>query len=169
MKLKHDELLSNFAFNCNLRHYIKKQVGVPTPCQVVLLQELDRYNQLVAKMLSTLKNLQKALSGEIGMSGDLDLLATALSNGALPDTWMKMTAATEKKLGSWILWFERRYQQYKVWVEKGEPTVMWLSGLHIPETYTAALVQTACRTKQWWGHVLHCLNLGVLKHLAFSS
>ena len=26
---------------------------------------------------------------------------------------------------------------------------MWLSGLHIPETYTAALVQTACRDKGW--------------------
>jgi dynein heavy chain len=26
---------------------------------------------------------------------------------------------------------------------------MWLSGLHIPETYIAALVQTACRDKGW--------------------
>lgn len=26
---------------------------------------------------------------------------------------------------------------------------MWLSGLHMPETYLAALVQTACRAKGW--------------------
>lgn len=26
---------------------------------------------------------------------------------------------------------------------------MWLSGLHIPQTYLAALVQTACRINQW--------------------
>ena len=103
----------------------------------------------VDKMLDTLKNLQKALTGEIGMSTDLDMLATSLFNGALPAAWAKMTAATEKKLGSWMLWFERRFKQYKAWVEKGEPIVMWLSGLHIPETYTAALVQTACRTKGW--------------------
>ena len=26
---------------------------------------------------------------------------------------------------------------------------MWLSGLHIPESYLTALVQAACRQKQW--------------------
>jgi dynein heavy chain len=116
---------------------------------VVLLQELARVNQLVENMTATLGNLQKALSGEIGMSGDLDALATSLYNGVLPGAWGKMTAATEKKLGSWMLWFERRFAQYKTWVVHGEPVVMWLSGLHIPETYTAALVQTACRDKGW--------------------
>merc|ERR1739838_233456 len=30
-----------------------------------------------------------------------------------------------------------------------DPVVMWLSGLHIPETYIAALVQTTCRKKKW--------------------
>ena len=48
-----------------------------------------------------------------------------------------------------MTWFERRYQQYKSWVEEGEPKVMWLSGLHIPETYIAALVQIACRDRGW--------------------
>lgn len=35
------------------------------------------------------------------------------------------------------------------WAEEGEPKVMWLSGLHAPETYLAALVQTACRDRGW--------------------
>lgn len=26
---------------------------------------------------------------------------------------------------------------------------MWLSGLHIPETYIAALIQMACRKNNW--------------------
>lgn len=26
---------------------------------------------------------------------------------------------------------------------------MWLSGLHIPESYTTALIQTTCRAKDW--------------------
>ena len=128
---------------------IKKQIGVPSPIQIVLLQELALWNLLVEKISSTLKSLQKALAGEIGMSGDLDALATSLFNGQLPVAWAKMTAATEKKLGSWILWFEKRFTQYESWVRNGEPTVMWLSGLHIPETFTAALVQTACREKGW--------------------
>ena len=91
---------------------IKKQLGIPSPTQVVLLQELDRFNILAKTMKSTLKQLQKALIGEIGMSNELDMLATALFNGLLPGAWAKKTAATEKKLGAWMLWFERRYRQY---------------------------------------------------------
>lgn len=31
----------------------------------------------------------------------------------------------------------------------GEPIALWLSGLHIPETYLAALIQMTCRLNQW--------------------
>ena len=34
-------------------------------------------------------------------------------------------------------------------VEDGEPPVLWLSGLHIPESYLTALVQAACRKNGW--------------------
>lgn len=80
---------------------------------------------------------------------DLDEVATALFNGQLPEAWRRMNPQTEKMLGSWMLWFLRRFRQYQEWVDHGEPRVMWLSGLHIPETYIAALVQTACRDRGW--------------------
>lgn len=34
--------------------------------------------------------------------------------------------------------FTRRVNQYKEWVDKGEPAVIWLSGIHIPESYLTA-------------------------------
>lgn len=34
-------------------------------------------------------------------------------------------------------------------VDNGEPKVMWLAGLHIPESYLTALVQAACRKNGW--------------------
>ena len=34
-------------------------------------------------------------------------------------------------------------------VNEGEPYVLWLSGLHIPESYLTALVQATCRKNQW--------------------
>jgi dynein heavy chain len=129
---------------------IRKGLGsVPTPIQIVLLQELDHWNKLVKNMATSLRELQKALKGEIGMSADLDLQAQALFNGQLPPQWRKLTPQTRKSLGGWIVFFERRYKQYCDWVEKGEPMVMWLSGLHIPETFLAAVVQTTCRAKRW--------------------
>ncbi|PNH08033.1 Dynein-1-alpha heavy chain, flagellar inner arm I1 complex [Tetrabaena socialis] len=128
---------------------LRKELGAPSPTQVVLLQELERWNGVLAVMVSSLRDLQRALSGEIGFSSRLEELASSLFNGKLPAMWARLNPATEKALGSWMLWFARRYRQYKDWAEHGEPKVMWLSGLHIPETYIAALVQAACRDKGW--------------------
>lgn len=128
---------------------ISKNIGVPSPTQVVLLQELERWNMLVDRMVTSLKELRKALKGEIGMSAKLDELANALFNGVLPASWRILAPQTEKSLGSWMLHFERRYQQYSNWIKNGEPIVIWLSGLHVPEAYITALVQTTCRKNLW--------------------
>jgi len=128
---------------------VRKQVGIPSPCQVVLLQELDRYNLILVKMRISLVELKRALTGEVGMSADLDALGGSLFNGQLPEMWRKLVPATQKGLGSWLTHFERRNAQYVEWLTNGEPAVMWLSGLHIPQPFLAALVQTACRSKGW--------------------
>ncbi|CAM9103575.1 unnamed protein product [Discosporangium mesarthrocarpum] len=121
----------------------------PTPCQVVLLQELERWNFLVIKMASSLQDLQKALTGEIGMSDELDNLGDSLYNGFLPSIWRRLCPNTQKPLGSWMVHFSERHTQYEEWIAEGEPAVIWLSGLHIPESYLTALVQTACRVRHW--------------------
>lgn len=121
-----------------------------SPTLTVLLQELERWNNLVEKMESSLAELQNALLGIVGMSNELDALASALYDGVLPGAWRKLSPQTEKGLGSWMVHFERRYQQYKDWAaEAQDPKVMWLAGLHIPEAYLTALVQTTCRRRKW--------------------
>jgi len=50
----------------------------------VLLQELERMNILVVRMGASIKDLKRALNGEIGMSADLDALGTSFANGFLP-------------------------------------------------------------------------------------
>lgn len=120
-----------------------------TPCQVVLLQELERWNNLVKKMAGSLLDLQRALVGEIGMSDELDALGDSLFNGFLPGMWRRLCPDTQKPLGSWMGHYSRRYAQYEDWINIGEPAVMWLSGLHIPESYLTALVQTTCRLRSW--------------------
>ena len=128
---------------------IKKMFELPSPAQVVLLQELERFNILLGLMHKSLFDLKRALLGEIGMSQELDELATSLFNGLLPPMWSVKAPQTLKNLVNWMDHFLRRYQQYKDWIEIEEPKAMWLSGLHIPESYLTALVQTTCRLKQW--------------------
>lgn len=42
-----------------------------------------------------------------------------------------------------FLFQKLRAVQYKYWTLSGEPLVMWLSGLHIPQSYLTALVQVS--------------------------
>ena len=123
--------------------------NAPLPAQVVLLQELDMWNALNKKMKTSLVDLQRALKGELGMSAELDSIGQALLNGTLPPSWTKLTPQTRKGLANWIAFWMRRQDQFSSWVEDGEPKVMWLSGLKIPETFLAAVVQTTCRRKKW--------------------
>ncbi|XP_062273833.1 dynein axonemal heavy chain 10 [Scomber scombrus] len=129
---------------------IRKKFGTDvSPTSVVLLQELERFNKLVVRMQRSLAELQRALAGEVGMSSELDEVARALFNGQIPAIWKKLAPDTLKSLGNWMSHFKRRYEQYSYWVDEGEPKVMWLSGLHIPESYLTALVQAACRKNGW--------------------
>ncbi|KAM7539583.1 hypothetical protein Aperf_G00000039574 [Anoplocephala perfoliata] len=120
-----------------------------TPTTVVLLQELVHFNRLIHQMESSLTDLKRALSGEIGLSNDLEEMATSLRNGHLPSSWRNLAPETRKSLANWLSHFQRRLEQYKAWITSGEPMVIWLSGLHVPESYLSAIVQSVCRRNAW--------------------
>ncbi|XP_075852592.1 dynein axonemal heavy chain 10 [Microcebus murinus] len=129
---------------------VRKHLGaVISPTSVVLLQELERFNKLLRRMTKSLAELQRALAGEVGMSSELDDVARALFIGSIPNIWRKLAPDTLKTLGNWMVYFLRRFSQYTLWVTESEPSVMWLSGLHIPESYLTALVQATCRKNGW--------------------
>nr|CAK6928266.1 unnamed protein product [Fasciola hepatica] len=132
----------------------KKHMGTEvSPTIVVLMQELDRFlfNLILGKINSSLNDLKKALAGKIGMSEELDDISRCLSNGLLPASWRRLVPQTEKSLPDWIQHLLRRADQYKKWMATGksEPAVMWLSGLHLPQSYLTALIQKACRKHGW--------------------
>ena len=80
---------------------LRNSFGTPNPIQIVLLQELERWNALTSKLGSSLSDLRKALVGEIGMSEELDQLGASLFNGFLPSMWAALAPKSEKPLGSW--------------------------------------------------------------------
>lgn len=68
----------------------------------VLAQEVIRYNKLLVLMARQLKEVQKALLGEVVMSEELDNVATSLFNNQVPGTFSKVGPLSLKPLGSWI-------------------------------------------------------------------
>ncbi|XP_059138610.1 dynein axonemal heavy chain 10-like [Physella acuta] len=129
---------------------IRRSLGLDiSPTTVVLLQELERFNHLLTRMRRSLMTLKRALAGEVGMSTELDDVARSLFNANIPNIWRRLAPITLKSLGNWMVHFQRRLKQYYHWVNDCEPAVMWLSGLHIPESYLTALVQATCRKNGW--------------------
>uniref|UniRef100_A0A8D9AKK0 Dynein heavy chain 10, axonemal n=1 Tax=Cacopsylla melanoneura TaxID=428564 RepID=A0A8D9AKK0_9HEMI len=119
------------------------------PTLVVLLQELNRFNVLVARIKTSLGLLRKALAGELSMDSMLDTLSHSLFKGEFPKLWRTLAPPTCMKLASWMIHFQRRYEQYVSWIRFGDPVVMWLAGLHIPQSYLIALIQTSCHSNGW--------------------
>jgi len=122
---------------------------VPTPQEVVLMQELERYIKLSNRIYATLVDLKRAVCGEIGMTQDLEELGNSLYNGQPPDAWKKLSPLTTRPLGSWMEQYVERNIQYSKWATEGDPAVFWLSGLHVPESLLSALVQATSRRKNW--------------------
>ena len=75
----------------------------------MLLQELERFNQLLDVMQQSLMDLQRALVGEIGMSQTLEELANCIFNSFVPPLWLRKAPQSLKNLVNWIEHFERRY------------------------------------------------------------
>ncbi|KAM0726763.1 Dynein axonemal heavy chain 10 [Formica fusca] len=152
-----DEFIDNIAKEISVKipapydiNKVKKNFGVAvTPTAIVLFQELERFNRLIKTITRTLNQLRKAIIGEIGMDTTLENISVALYNGTLPKEWANFAPDTRKNLAGWMDHFQRRIDQYTNWSGANEPVVLWLSGLHVPETYLAALIQIACRKNNW--------------------
>lgn len=83
------------------------------------------------------------------MNATHEEIAISLLNNRVPVCWLKMAPDTTMPLATWLNYLQARAQQYKSWSVSGEPTVMWLSGLHAPRSYLVAIVQTDCRKNIW--------------------
>ncbi|KAI3385375.1 hypothetical protein SNEBB_009845 [Seison nebaliae] len=116
-----------------------------SPLTVVLLQEIQRYNILLAVIKNSLVDLQKGIKGLVVMSTQLDDIFNSIYNGDVPESW-KVTYPSLKQLGSWTRDLLQRIEQLNKWAETShEPVVFWLSGFSFPTCFLTAVLQTTAR------------------------
>ena len=68
----------------------------------VLFQECVRYNRMLKEMDTSLKNVKKALKGEVVMSEELEKMANSLYDNMVPVLWSNLGFLSLKPLASWI-------------------------------------------------------------------
>jgi dynein heavy chain len=114
----------------------------------VLTQEVIRYQGLIAVMIDTLMNLQKALIGRIVMSEELQNMANSLFDNQVPVVWADKGFLSLKPLASWFQDFKQRIEFLNNWIKNGTPKVFWISGFFFPQAFLTGTKQNYARAKR---------------------
>jgi len=113
----------------------------------VLQQECLRYNKLTCQIRKSLKDLKKALKGQIVMSGALESMANSMSLGRVPTLWTEnnMSYPSLKPLSGYIDDLVKRVQFFADWISDGIPTIMWISGIFFTQAMLTGAMQNFAR------------------------
>jgi dynein heavy chain len=121
----------------------------------VLVQEIIRYNRLLAVMVDSLQSLQKALKGEMVMSADLEKMADRLFTNLVPATWEAVAYPSLMPLAAWVTDLVARCAFLEKWVEEGTPIVFWISGFFFPQAFLTGSLQNYARQS---GHPVDAIS-----------
>lgn len=124
--------------------YEKVKPQDQNPLKIVLLQEITRYNKLLKFVRKNLVDLERGINGLVLISEDLEKVMISLFENKVPEKW-KFAYYSLKPLSLWMLDLNKRIDQLRQWVSKGQPNIFWISGFSFPTGFTTALHQQASR------------------------
>ncbi|OMJ85153.1 hypothetical protein SteCoe_13621 [Stentor coeruleus] len=111
----------------------------------VLFQEVIKYQRLLVRMELTLAQVQKALVGRIVMSEELELIAKALYDNQVPESWSDVGFLSLKPLSAWFQELQERIKFMNDWIRKGTPDIFWISGFFFPQAFITGTLQNYAR------------------------
>lgn len=112
---------------------------------VFLSQELIRFNELIEVIGITLRELRKAIKGEVVMSSDLETMYNCFVFQKVPPAWESAGYPCLKPLAAWIEDFLQRIQFMSTWLLNGPPNAYWVSGFFFPQGFMTAVKQAYSR------------------------
>ncbi|CDJ55935.1 Dynein heavy chain 3, axonemal, related [Eimeria maxima] len=115
-----------------------------SPLRVVMIQEAQRLNRLLACVTEMVRHLKRGVAGLVVMSEDLEALQCSLLSGKVPPCW-EFAFPSLKPLSSWALDLSARVDQISKWGLEGQPKAFWLGGLTYPGAFLTALLQQFAR------------------------
>lgn len=124
----------------------KNDKGQTKSLNVFLMQEIDRFNALTAVMVKDLIQLDKAISGTVVMSADLEIISGNFQDKKTPAKWLEpLGFPSIKPLGSWLEDLLARLRFMSKWFYEGAPNTYWLSCFFFPQGFMTASLQTYAR------------------------
>jgi dynein heavy chain len=112
---------------------------------IVLIQEMEKFNNLLSTLKKTLAELKKAIKGFAVMSQELDEMYLAFQNNVLPGLWRKVSFASLKPLASWFKDMINRVEFMRNWLDGKAPFSYWMSGFYFPQGFLTGVLQAHSR------------------------
>ena len=124
--------------------------------QLVLDQELQKYNNLISTMNDTLQAALNAIDGKSLINDDIEDFLEALESGEIPDPWQEAAYPTTEDLDGFLDDLLKRTEFLRDWKMTGPPDSYWLTALFEPGDFLIAIMYLAA-LKQ--GKSFHELSL----------
>ncbi|XP_052771287.1 dynein axonemal heavy chain 2-like isoform X2 [Mya arenaria] len=117
----------------------------PSPLNVVLLQEIQRFNILLEEIRKSLTDLEMGIQGMIVMTMELESIFLCIYDGRVPPSWLKAYPSL-KPLAAWTRDLVQRVEQFEKWATTAHaPSIFWMSAFTFPTGFLTAVLQTSAR------------------------
>jgi dynein heavy chain len=112
---------------------------------VVLAQEVQRFNRLLAALVVSLDNVIKGVRGLVVMSGELEEVSAAVLEGRVPEAWTRLAYPSLKPLAGWCKDLGDRVAFFRSWLTEGQPHAYWLPAFFFPQGFLTGALQMHAR------------------------
>jgi len=113
--------------------------------QIVLQQEMTRFNKLITRVATSLVDLGKAIKGLVVMSADLDAMFSAMLVNQVPGLWEKVSYPSLKPLSSYFKDLLERVAFMRSWLVSGQPATFALPAFFFPQGFMTGVLQMHAR------------------------
>ncbi|KRW98533.1 P-loop containing nucleoside triphosphate hydrolase [Pseudocohnilembus persalinus] len=125
---------------------INEKIQEKTPFTVVCLQEIERMNNLLIVIKTSLEELKMGLNGALNMTDSMETLIQSLQFNQVPQNWQAAAYFSKKNLQSWYLDLIERNNQLLQWTDNMQtPYSLCISYLFNPMSFITAVMQVIAR------------------------
>ncbi|XP_075717900.1 dynein axonemal heavy chain 6 [Rhinoderma darwinii] len=125
--------------------FTKDSKGRVSSLTTVLGQEVDRFNNLLKVLKSSLETLNKAIAGFVVMSEEMERIYKSFLNNQVPTLWADAAYPSLKPLGSWVKDLVLRTSFIDAWIRQDQPKSFWISGFFFPQGFLTGILQNHAR------------------------